>query len=563
MLVNLLDGIPEAYCLKIANSLMTSTPPLFTPIHYSQKSIIQKSVFNSPDEYYSLQEDMTDEDVPTGILTSLLGCYSYHCIPGKGGCYAPRCPNNPSVFAMEFDIEESAVGKSRPSSDQAHLTNELITSTHPHIAWAERASKELLSSLSKKEIARQEAINEMIYSEEVYKNDLETLSEVIIKPLLKKSTIISSPSKRDQFVKEVFGNYMELLEVSTALFRDLFELQLQHDGGCVPMIGDILIKHLAYFEEPFTQYCPRVSFAEYLVKEEERNNPDFERFIVQVEKSKRMRRLAFRHFLLNPVTRMQRYPLLIDAIMKKTDHDHPDYTYLVKCLDMVKKVASQSDSMAEVFKKRVEILEINDMITFKQGEIQDLHLTDPHRRLYYQGDIKRRSGGIEVTEKSDIHIFIFDHLVLMTKRRKTTTATGNTVDEHRVWKRPIPLQLVHVGNTSDVSSLSSSTTRTMLTSTTTSYLHGQSNATSPSFVVLTLHHLGQKGGVYNFPCTPDEKQKWIAAIDEAKATLKKRLGEDVYNIMTLDDTSFRYFASSNSSVKQGRVNCTAPFSKYP
>ncbi|KAL0142361.1 CNH domain-containing protein [Mucor lusitanicus] len=565
MLHNLLDGIPEAYCILVANALMKSTPPLFEPVHYSQKSIIQGTVFNSPDEYYTLPEDMMDEDVPTGILTGLLECYTFDCLPGKGGCYAPRCPNKPDVFALEFNVQDTAAttttaAKSRPQSDQ--ISNSTTSATQPHMAWAQRVPRELLESLSKREIARQEAINEMIYSEEVYKKDLETLSEVVVAPLLKKS-IIASTQKREEFVREVFGNYKELTEVSTALFADLLDLQHQHQNECVPMIGDILIKHFAYFEDPFSQYCPRVSLAEYLVKEEERNNPDFERFIVHVEKSKRMRRLAFRHFLLNPVTRMQRYPLLLDAILKKTDEDHPDHTYLSKCLDMVKKVATQSDTLAAIFKKRVEILEINDMITFKQGEFQDLQLTDPHRRLYYQGDLKRRSNGIEVTEKSDIHLFIFDHMVLMTKARKSTA--GSTVDEYRVWRRPIPLQMLHVGSASDnslhhTSSTSSSTTRHLLSTTTTGYLHGSSSYSSAGYVPLTFHHLGQRGGVYAFSCTVDEKQKWITAIDEAKSSLKKRLGEDVYDLITLDDTSFRYVAAASSgSAKHGKVNCTVPF----
>ncbi|KAK4519118.1 uncharacterized protein ATC70_009349 [Mucor velutinosus] len=566
MLHDLLDGIPEAYCMHVANALMKSKPPLFEPIHYSQKSIIQGTVFNSPDEYYTLPEDMLDEDVPAGILTSLLECYTFDCLPGKGGCYAPRCPNKPDVFALEFDAQDTTAitattTKPRPQSDQP--SSSTTSATQPHMAWAQRVPQELLESLSKREIARQEAINEMIYSEEVYKKDLETLSEVVIAPLLSKS-IIASTQKREEFVHEVFGNYKELTEVSTALFADLLELQHQHQHECVPMIGDILIKHFAYFEDPFSQYCPRVSLAEYLVKEEERNNPDFERFIVHVEKSKRMRRLAFRHFLLNPVTRMQRYPLLLDAILKKTDEDHPDHTYLSKCLDMVKKVATQSDALAEIFKKRVEILEINDMITFKQGEFQDLQLTGPHRRLYYQGDIKRRSNGIEVTEKSDIHLFIFDHMVLMTKARKST-ASSNTVDEYRVWRRPIPLQMLHVGGASDsslshTSSASSSTTRNLLATTTTGYLHGASSYSSAGYVPLTFHHLGQRGGVYTFSCSVDEKQKWIAAIEEAKSSLKKRLGEDVYDLITLDDTSFRYVAAASSgSTKHGKVNCTVPF----
>lgn len=559
MLQQLLDGIPEAYCILVANALMNAKPPLFNPIHYSQKSIIQGTVFNSPDEYYTLQEDMTEDEMPSGLLTSLLDCYTQNCQPGKGGCYAPRCPNKPEVFAQEFYVHEptitlSMVDKSRPKSDQIVGANTLTT--QPHMAWAQRVPKSLLESLSKREIARQEAINEMIYSEEVYKNDLETLSEVIVAPLLKKA-IIPSPKKRKEFVKEVFGNYKELTEVSTALFTDLLDLQCQYEQECVPMIGDILIKHFAYFEDPFSRYCPRVSLAEYLVKEEERNNPDFERFIVQVEKSKRMRRLAFRHFLLNPVTRLQRYPLLLSAILKKTDADHPDYTYLSKCLDMVKKVASQSDTMAEIFKRRVEILNINDLITFKQGEYQDLQLTDPHRRLYHQGDVKRRSNGIEMTEKADIHIFIFDHMVLMTKPRRATAVSSAgsgpiSVEEYRVWRKPIPLQMLKVGGANDFGSPGPTSTRT--------YLHG-SSYTSPNLLPLTLNHLGKKGGVYTFLCSSDEKQKWVTSIEEAKTLMKKRMGEDVYDIITLDDTSFRYVAAQSGSAKQGKVNCTVPFSK--
>ncbi|KAI8637500.1 CNH domain-containing protein [Parasitella parasitica] len=565
MLYSLLDGIPEAYCIQVANTLMKSKPPLFEPIHYSQKSIIQGTVFNSSDEYYTLPEDMMLEDVPTGILTGLLECYSYECIPGKGGCYSPRCPNKPEVFAMEFDIQgptaPAAATRSRPHSDQ--MNSSTAYGTQPQMAWAQKVPKKLLENLSKKEIARQEAINEMIYSEEAYKRDLNTLSEVIVAPLLKKS-IIASAQKREKFVHEVFGNFKELIEVSTALLDDLLELQHQYEHECVPMIGDILIKHFAYFEDPFSQYCPRVSLAEYLVKEEERNNPDFERFIVQVEKSKRMRRLAFRHFLLNPVTRMQRYPLLLEAILKKTDQDHPDHTYLSKCLDMVKKVAAQSDSMAEIFKKRVEILEINDAVTFKQGEFQDLQLTDPQRRLYYQCDVKRRSNGIEVTEKSDIHLFVFDHMILMAKVRKTATAT-QPMDEYRVWRRPIPLQMLHVSCASESSSshnilASSSSTRYLLSSTTNSYLHSPSSYASASYIPLTFHHLGQRGGDYTFSCTPDEKQKLVAAIEEARSLLKKRLGEDVFNVISLDNSSFRYTSAAGSgSAKNGRVNCTVPF----
>ncbi|KAI8973277.1 CNH domain-containing protein [Mycotypha africana] len=640
ILNSLLDGIRESYCVSIANALMHAKPSLFEPIHYSQKSIIQDRLFNSPDEYYTLHDDVDPlgegGNIPTGILTNLLDCYTADCLPGKGGCYAPKCPNKPDVFEQEFNQYENTETNTKrllfSSGQQQEDQSSTAAAIAQQTAWSQRVSKELLQSLTKKEIERQEAINELIYSEYVYKRDLETLAEVIIEPILTKTIIPTA--KRDDFVKEVFANYRELIETSNALYQDLLQLQHEHNHECIPTVGDILLKHFAYFEEPFTKYCPRVSLAEYLVKAEERHNPHFGKFIVHTERNKRMRRLAFRHFLLNPVTRVQRYPLLLDAIIKKTEDTHADYLYLAKAIDMVKKVASMSDQLAEIYKRRVGILEINDLITFKQGEFQDLQLTQPQRKLYYQGDLKRRSNGIEVTEKSDIHIFVFDHIVLMTKPRKSTASSHSSsssttlqslpsyqqqlypqYDEYRVWRRPIPLQLLHVGVTSDYSTSSSTfysspnqssfsgagaatgtstPPRNFNLSISTGYVvsgsaftvpsnsgissssstshqnggtatsfhhshHGSSYLSSSGLTPLTLHHLGQRGGVYTFLCSLDEKQKWLQAFEEAKLSLKKRLGDDVFDLILLDDSSFRYVAATNGTSKHGRVNCTVPF----
>jgi hypothetical protein len=113
--------------------------------------------------------------------------------------------------------------------------------------------------------------------------------------------------------------------------------------------------------------------------------------------------------------------------------------------------------------------------------------------------------------------------------------------------------MLYVGSASDVSSPGA-------TSTTRTYLHGPSY-TSTGLLPLTLHHLGQKGGVHTFLCSSEEKQKWLTSIEEAKASMKKRMGVDVYDLVTLDDSSFRYVAAPNGSAKQGKVNCTVPFSK--
>lgn len=555
-------NIPEGYCVLIANALMNCSPPLFQPIRQNYKSLITNEVYNSSDQFYTFDEDLADNELPVGIFTSLSKCYTYNCLPGQGGCYAPRCPNKPDVF--EEDIMSQAVLARRPSDPTLSPVDD--TKTFPHTAWAERVPRELLENTPKRERDRQEAINEMIYSEEVYRSDLDTLRDVIVEPL-RRSNVIEQ-SRRSQFIKSVFQNFETLRELSDTLFKKLLDLQRKYQGKCIPGIGDILVDEFKYYSDPYTTYTPNVPLAEYLVAVEKQRNPDFARFIADCEKHERFRRLAFRHFLLNPVTRMQRYPLLLQAIIKKTDEDHIDRRYLLNCKEMIQAIASRSDMQTAAVKQQVEILSINDVLTNKPGELHDVQLTDPQRRLYYRGDLKRRAQAIEVTEKSDIHAFVFDHMFVMTKVRKGSH--GDT--EYRIWKRPIPMQMLFVqslgggdyyGNTASTTATSTSSTSATLTSsssaTATATLTSSSATTpTPAMVSLTLQHLGHRDGLYHFfVASHEEKQQWIRAIEEAKTALRKRQGDnDVFEVRTLDDASFRYFGSVAG---QGRISCSVPF----
>ncbi|KAL0081610.1 CNH domain-containing protein [Phycomyces blakesleeanus] len=529
--------VPEEYCVKVATALMRGTPSLFKPVPYCQKSVMTNSVYNSPDEVYTFDEDARPNDLPIGVYTNLTKCYVYDCLPDQGGCYAPRCPNKPVVIDEESVLSTSL---SRQSSIKYPQEDDSNATSYPHSAWAARVPTELLESLSSREKARQEAINELIYSEEQYRDDLDILHDVYASPLLNSG--ILDKDKRIAFVKDVFNNYQDLRDVSAALFKDLRELQRRYDQKCVPMVGDVVTQHIGFFENAFLPYLPNVAMAEYLVSIEKNTNAEFQRFLEEASKGPQMRRLPLRHFLMNPVTRLQRYPLLIDAIIKKTDEDHEDYAFLVHCRQVIAKYAKQADALTEGTKQKLEIRKINDCLIYKQGEQIDLALLDPQRKLLYRGDLKRRNNGIEVTEKSDIHAFIFDHVLLLTKQRKTSVG-----EEFRVWKRPIPLQMLFVQGSGDMAGITG--------------MAGITSTNAGQTTALMFYHLGQRGGIYNFFCNRmEDKINLINSIEKAKAELKKKQGEDnVFELKTLDDSSFRYLTSGNSSGGQGKINCSIPF----
>ncbi|CEP19085.1 hypothetical protein [Parasitella parasitica] len=530
------EPVSDDYCILVCNVLMRSQPPLFSPTQYSQKSIISNCV-NTEDTYF-LEEEITESNVPQGVIPSLTPCYSVGCNSGlSGSCYSYSCPNIGKDFIVDSKVKANVSHDAADKMTSSPAGGWLVS----HEAWSARMDREFLLTLDSKEIGRQEVLNETIYSEEKYLADLKILQEVVVRGIEESGAI--EPDRRNKFINSVFNNYQELLQMSEAMFKDMLARYHQYERECVPTIGDILVQHMQFFEQAYVRYSPNALMSKYLAEVEIKRNPEFEKFTKEVAKHERTNRLPIWHYLLSPVTRMQRYPLLIEALLKKTPADHPDHVFLTRSHEIIRSVAAKADVAATDVKKRLAILHIRDSITFKQGEYHELHLDDPNRRMYRKGTLKRRSGNVDVADKNDIYAFVFDNLLLMTKLRKT-----NTGEEYRIWKKPIPLQLLVVQN-------NPANVKYQLSGTATSYTipGGQ--------VVLVLQHLGSHGGVYTFFCSSlEEKQLWTKAIEDAKASSKKRQGDpDVFDLRPLDDVNFRNIGSGQSSGTTTRVNCSVPF----
>jgi hypothetical protein len=76
--------------LDYARSLMRNN--VIHPIAYSEKSILNNRLYDTPTEVYTINEDEDVEAIQC-VYTPLTRCYTNSCFPGQGGCYAPLCPN--------------------------------------------------------------------------------------------------------------------------------------------------------------------------------------------------------------------------------------------------------------------------------------------------------------------------------------------------------------------------------------------------------------------------------------------------------------------------------------
>lgn len=321
-----------------------------------------------------------------------------------------------------------------------------------------------------------------------------------------------------------------------------------------------MLKHLSRFRDPYATYVPNVHLAEYIVADTKRSNEKFRSFLEEVQHDTKLNKQSFRHFLLRPVMRLPRYVLLIEAIMKKTNRDDPEYEKLEECKRVVSEVATLCDQLAASVKNRVEILMLNDALTCRQGEFYDLKLTDPCRKIYFRGDLKRDNGALELSEKY-IHVVLLDHMLLLTKARKTSEGV-----EYRIWRRPIPLQMLYIPGLENGFKLPTLYPSTSAYSTAYNTAYNTYNSLKNSATIrndsltLTFIHPGRHGGEYYFACnSQQEKQQWLAAIDQAKRDLSRQA--DAFELDSIERSFFKEVGSSGDVDGHGKITCSVPFGK--
>lgn len=563
---------------NLARLLMqVGTPPLFSPIAYSDKSLKNNTLYDSSKEAYTLNELAENEALAQSLVMPLMDCYTPYCVKGvSSGCYAPTCPNR----GLQLLVKSNVINKELQRN--ISLTSSMASSQDTLVSrcWSNTVSRETLQKTPAKEMKRQEAIYELIYTEEDYVRDLNLLDELFAKPLLRAQCI--EFDRRADFCNELFGNYAEIADIHRNMYRELRDYQLtSQETGFIDEIGSIVLRHVDHFMHAYTQYGPHFIMAEYTAKREAANNILFQNFIREKEKQAETRKLPFRHFIILPITRLQRYPLLLDAILKRTSIESERQT-LTQCINRIKAVAATMDSLTVDAKKVLRIREINDKILFKPNHTPyDLELLNPGRQLIYEGPLKRRSH--LVVESIDLHVFLFDHLLLMTKPKKNGSCT---VDHYIVSKNPIPLNLLVVhdvaenfifstfrsnnttkGTCASVSSLipttATSSSSSPLTPASTPISEAAAAALTPNSQYinqssLNIRHLGRHGGEYIlYTETPSLRLIWKQKIIRAQADLViKQEPDNAFKVSTISDTKFALSGSVNN---YGKVTCIATF----
>ncbi|KAJ7722989.1 CNH-domain-containing protein [Mycena metata] len=486
-----------------------------------------------------LQGEAEEEaPLPSGVFTLLADCYSPTCSRDQL-CYSIACPRR---------LEQQARLNMKPQPGLTKEAREALDPAEPEpdagALWIHSVPAEIVASVSDAEKKRQEAINEVIYTERDFVRDMEYLRDAWVAKLAVADII--PQERREQFLIQVFWNAHDIITVNTKL-RDALNKR-QRAYAVVEKIGDIFLDAVPYFE-PFVSYGAHQLYGKYEFEKEKSANPAFAAFVETTERLPESRKLELNAYLTKPTTRLARYPLLLEAVLKHTPDDSPDKLILPKVVAEVRAFLSRVNEESGRSENRFNLAQLDSQLLFKPGEQVDLRLQEDGRELVYKGPLNKRDG--------ELQVYLFDHALLFAKPLKTKTH-----DQFRVYRRPIPLELLLISASEEPNNnkdtLRGQRTRQLVRKSSFGSTAPRGSPHPPAVNIrpdakgphwITFAHLGRK--TYSLVLWANSalaQRKWVESITKQQTAMRER--SMVFDTVALSEGFFG----------ANKVNCAAPFS---
>jgi hypothetical protein len=184
---------------------------------------------------------------------------------------------------------------------------------------------------------RQKYIKEFIDSEDDYVRDIEITVQVFQIPL--------SNCLTDTEMDIVFGNLSELLDFNGKFLNSLRNRKRQLTGASnratiLLEISDIFCSHFQNMFTVYEQFCTKQFSASQLIQRKSESDPCFRQIAESCSQDMRANGLPLNSYLLKPIQRITRYPLLVRNILDNTSESHSDYNWCLKAVKMAQNLCS-------------------------------------------------------------------------------------------------------------------------------------------------------------------------------------------------------------------------------
>uniref|UniRef100_A0A8C2CVE6 Dynamin-binding protein n=1 Tax=Cyprinus carpio TaxID=7962 RepID=A0A8C2CVE6_CYPCA len=213
---------------------------------------------------------------------------------------------------------------------------------------------------------RLKVIEELLQTEHDYIKDLQMCVKEIIHPLQKKQV-------QSIDFDGLFGNINSVIDLSRRLYKTLQDTD---------SIGQVFLDYKGELEEVYKIYCQNHDDAISLLETYEKDENIQKQVLECLEKlSGKTNYINLGSFLIKPVQRVMRYPLLLMELLNTTPESHHDRKQLAEALMSIKEINVNINE----FKRRKDLV-----VKYRKGD--EDRLIDKISKLSMHSIIKKSNG---------------------------------------------------------------------------------------------------------------------------------------------------------------------------
>uniref|UniRef100_A0A2I3MZU5 Rho guanine nucleotide exchange factor 26 n=1 Tax=Papio anubis TaxID=9555 RepID=A0A2I3MZU5_PAPAN len=288
--------------------------------------------------------------------------------------------------ALDIDSDEESEPKEQKSDEKIVIHHKPLRSTWSQLSAVKRNG--LSQTVSQEERKRQEAIFEVISSEHSYLLSL----EILIRMFKNSKELSDTMTKTERH--HLFSNITDVCEASKKFF---IELEARHQNNIfIDDISDIVEKHTASTFDPYVKYCTNEVYQQRTLQKLLATNPSFKEVLSRIESHEDCRNLPMISFLILPMQRVTRLPLLMDTICQKTPKDSPKYEVCKRALKEVSKPFPLVSSSRWLVKRGELTAYVEDTVLFSRR-----------------------------TSKQQVYFFLFNDVLIITKKKSEESYNVN------------------------------------------------------------------------------------------------------------------------------------------
>uniref|UniRef100_A0A671YMT9 Phosphatidylinositol-3,4,5-trisphosphate dependent Rac exchange factor 2 n=2 Tax=Sparus aurata TaxID=8175 RepID=A0A671YMT9_SPAAU len=375
-------------------------------------------------------------------------------------------------------------------------------------------------------------LNELLKTERDYVGTLEFLS-VFLHRLNQYAATKIDKNITEETVKVLFSNIEEILAVHKD-FLSMVEELLQPEPHAHHEIGRCFSHFRSRFQI-YDEYCG--------------NHEKAQRLLLELNKIRSVRtcllncmllggrkntEVPLEGYLVAPIQRICKYPLLLRELLKRTPKKHSDYALVQESLQVMKAVCSSINEA----KRQMEKLEILEEWQSHIEGWEGSNITDTCTEMLMHGVLLKISAG-NIQERI---FFLFDKLLVYCKKKNRRLKNSKTATEgpRYLFRGRINTEVMEVENVDDG----------------TADYHSSGNIVNNGW---KIHNTAKNKWFVCMAKTPEEKQEWLEAImkeRERRKSLRLGMEQDTWVMVSEKGEKLYHLMAKGNLIKDRKRKLT-------